>query len=88
MEPVIIKLNQNEVGIKKVVEHTDVRSYETLMSQKEGILAQQAQEHAAMAERDTLRDKELAIIEEALNTGIEAKPVVYPEEILSEEEVK
>lgn len=68
----ITKTSENEATfIKEVVE---VRDYETLISQKAGILAQQEAEEARLVENNAMRAVELANIEEALATGIKARP--------------
>jgi hypothetical protein len=69
----ITKLNENEVTISRVSSETV--DYDTLLAQRDGINAQQQQEHDDLDARDADRASVLAVIEQALNTGIKSAEV-------------
>lgn len=82
-----IKINENEVRVSRTEE--TVVDFETLVSQKAGILEQQQVEHDALDARDIERAAVIAEIDISLATGIKAKPepVVEPVDLTPVEEI-
>lgn len=77
----ITKVDENSVSISKTEE--TVVDFETLTAQKTAILAEQEREEQYLIAANAGRAMVLAQIEEALATGIVAKPEPVVEPVIS-----